>query len=58
MKNNKIKEYSRIMNQVDLSDGAKQRIAKNCARYATLNKIKSRKFTVTAVIKDKTTDRI
>lgn len=58
MKVNKIKEYSRIMSQVDISDEAKQRIAKNCARYVTLKKTKSRKFTVTAVIKEKTTDRI
>ncbi|MBQ7102130.1 MAG: hypothetical protein IKK49_03415 [Clostridia bacterium] len=58
MKVNRIREYSRVMNQVNISDGMKHRIAVNCARYTTLKKIKSRKFTVTAVIKEKTTDRI
>ena len=58
MKVNNIREYSRVMNQVNISKEAKQRIARNCARYTTLKKIKSRKFTVTAVIKEKTSDRI
>ncbi|MBR2957220.1 MAG: hypothetical protein IKC20_03115 [Clostridia bacterium] len=58
MKANKIREYSRVMNQVNISDGMKQRIARNCARYVTLQKTKEGKFTVTAVIKEKTSDRI
>lgn len=58
MKNNSIKEYRRIMQSVDLSDEAKQRITKNCAKYSTLKKIKMGKFTVTAVKKEKTTDRV
>lgn len=57
MKNNTFKHYERVMNQVDISPEAKQRIAHHCARYATLAKIKPGKFTVTAVIKDKSSDR-
>ncbi|MBQ3602760.1 MAG: hypothetical protein IJA02_02850 [Clostridia bacterium] len=57
MKANAIKDYRRVMNSVQLSDEAKQRIARNCARYATVRKIKTGNFTVTAVIKEKTTDR-
>lgn len=57
MKAKTIKDYCRVMNSVRLSDEAKQRIARNCARYATVKKIKSGKFTVTAVVKEKTTDR-
>lgn len=56
MKVNKIREYSRVMNQVSISDGMKQRIARDCARYVTLQKIQKGKFTVTAVIKE--SDRI
>ncbi len=58
MKNNSIKEYRRIMRSIALSDDAKQRIVKRCAAYSTLNKIKVGKFTVTAVKKEKTTDRV
>ncbi len=57
MKANAIKDYRRVMNSVQLSDEAKQRIVRNCARYATVRKIKTGNFTVTAVIKEKTTDR-
>lgn len=57
MKAKAIKDYRRVMNSVQLSDEAKQRITRNCARYATVKKIKSGNFTVTAVIKEKTSDR-
>lgn len=57
MKAETIKDYRRVMNSVRLSNEAKQRIAKNCAKYATVKKIKSGNFTVTAVIKEKTPDR-
>ena len=57
MKAQVIKEYRRVMNSVQLSDETKHRIARNCARYATVKKIKSGNFTVTAVIKEKTSDR-
>lgn len=57
--NNKhLKEYSRVMNCVDIDDAAKQRIIRNCARYSTLNKIKSGKFKITAVKKEKTTSNV
>lgn len=54
--NNKhLNEYKRIMSCVDVDDSVKQQIVKNCARYSTLNKIKSGKFKIIAVIKEKTT---
>lgn len=46
------------MNCVDVDDAVKQQIIKNCARQSTLQKIKSGKFKVTAVKKDKTADKI
>ena len=58
MKVNVTKEYRRVMNEVSISEEAKQRIAKNCAKYVTLMKIKNKKFTVTAEIKEHTTDRV
>ena len=54
--NNKhLNEYRRVMGYVDIEESAKQQIIKNCARYSTLNKIKSGKFRVVAIIKEKTT---
>ncbi len=54
--NNKhLNEYRRVMSYVDIEESAKQQIIKNCARYSTLNKIKSGKFRVVAIIKEKTT---
>lgn len=47
--------YKRIMNCVDVEESVKHQIVKNCARYSTLNKIKGRKFKITAVIKEKST---
>ena len=58
MKTNTVKEYRRVMCQVDISSQAKQRLAGNCARYVTLQKTRRGKFTVTAVVKEKTSDRI
>lgn len=55
VKNNTLKEYSRVMNSVEISDEAKQRIIRNCARYATSKKIKSGKFKIIAVKKKETT---
>lgn len=49
-----INEYAMLMSCVDIDDAAKQRIIKNCARYSTLKKIKSGKFKVIAVKKEKT----
>ncbi len=56
MKKKYIENYIRVMNTVDLGSEAKQRIAKNCARYSTLHKIRRGKFVITAVKSEKTTD--
>lgn len=53
MKKKYIENYIRVMNTVDLSAQAKQRIAKNCARYSTLHKIKRGKYVITAVKSEK-----
>lgn len=55
--NNKyLNEYKRVMSCVDIEESVKHRIVKNCARYSTLNKIKSGKFKIIAVTKEKTTN--
>ena len=54
--NNCIGEYKRVMNCVDIDEAAKQQIIKNCARYSTMKKIKSGKFRIIAVKKEKTAD--
>lgn len=55
--NNKhLNEYKRIMGCVDIEDSVKQQIVKNCARYSTLNKIKSGKFKIIAVKKEESTN--
>ena len=56
MKKKYIKSYTRVMSHVDMSDEAKQRIAKNCARYSTLHKIKRDRYVITAQKSEKTTD--
>ncbi len=56
MKKRYIKSYKRVMNHVDMSEEAKQRIAKNCARYSTLRKIKRGRYVITAIKSEKTTD--
>ncbi len=56
--NNVMKEYVRVMNSVDIDDSVKLQIIKNCARHSTLNRIKFRKFKITAVKKNKTADKI
>lgn len=54
--NNKhLNEYRRVMGNVDVEESVKHQIVKNCARYSTLNKIRSGKFKIVAVIKEKTT---
>ncbi len=53
-----INEYARVMNCVDMDNAAKQRIIKNCARYSTLMKIRSGKFKIIAVKKEKTTENV
>ncbi len=54
LNNQALSEYKRVMNSLDISDGAKHQIITTCARYGTLKKIKSGKFRLTAVIKEKT----
>lgn len=55
---NVLSEYARVMRCIDIDEETKQRIIKNCARRATLRKIKFGKFRLTAVKKDKTADEI
>ena len=56
MKKKYIESYIGVMGKLNLSDEARHRIAKNCARYSTLHKIKRGKFVITAVKSEKTTD--
>lgn len=53
---NSVSEYKRVMNCIDIDDAAKQQIIKNCARYSTMKKIKSGRFRIVAVKKEKTAD--
>lgn len=54
--NSQLNEFKRILNCVDVEDAVKQRIIKNCARYSTMKKIRSGKYRVIAVKKEKTTE--
>lgn len=56
MKHKHINCYVKVMKEIDIAPEAKQRIARNCARYSTLYKIKSGNFVITANRKEKTTD--
>ena len=47
--NSIVNEYKRVMNCVDVEDAVKHQIITNCARYSTLNKIRSGKFKLVAV---------
>lgn len=58
IKNQALSEYKRVMSCVDIDETAKQQIIKNCARYSTMKKIKSGKFKIVAVKKEKTTTKI
>ena len=58
MKRKYIDSYVRVMNKVTMSDEAKKCIIRNCARYSTLQKIKSGSFTITVNQKEKTTDGV
>lgn len=53
-----LNEYKRVMSCVDMDDTAKLQIIRNCARYGTLMKIKSGKFRLIAVKKEKSTENI
>ncbi len=50
--NNYRDEYIRVMKKVDVDESVKQQIIRNCARYSTLNKIRTFRFKITAVKKD------
>ncbi len=56
MKRKYIDNYVRAMKEIGLSDEAKSRICKNCARYSTLRRIKNGRFVITANRKEKTSD--
>ena len=56
--NNRINEYRRVMNCVDVDDTVKQQIITNCARYSTMKKIRAGKYKLIAVIKEQTTKNI
>ena len=59
MKNNNYRnEYIRVMGKVDVEESVKQQIIRNCARYSTLNKIRSGKYKLIAVKKEKTAEKI
>lgn len=53
-----IEKYRSIMKSVDVSPEVKQQIIENCAKYSTMKKIKSRKFTVTATKKEEVKDGV
>ncbi len=55
LNNKHLNEYKRVMGCIDIEESVKHQIVKNCARYSTLNKMKSGKFRLIAVIKEKTT---
>ena len=59
MKRKYIESYINVMNGITMSEEAKKCIIRNCARYSTLQKIKSNNsFSITANKKEKTTDGI
>ena len=58
MKRRYIDNYVRVMNGITMNEDAKKCIIRNCARYSTLQKIKSNNFSITANQKEKTTDGV
>ena len=54
--NNQLKEYRRVMDCITVDDAVKEQIIKNCALHSTLKRIKSTKYKVIAVAKEKTTE--
>ena len=55
--NNQLKDYVRVMKCIDVDDAVQNRIIKYCAGYGTLSKIKSGKYKLTAVKKEKSLDQ-
>lgn len=59
MKNRSYREeYIRVMGKIDVDDSVKQQIIRNCARYGTVNKIKSGKYKLTVVKKESMTENV
>ena len=56
IENKALKEYVRVMNNVDICQEKKQQIIRNCALYATSRRIRTRKFKITAVKKKETSE--
>lgn len=56
--NSQLNEFKRVMNCVDVENTVKQRIIKNCARYSTMKKLRSGKYRIIAVKKEKTSNNI
>lgn len=49
IKNRAIKSYIRVMDTLDVSNAKKQEIIRNCALYATSQKIKTRSYHIVSV---------
>ncbi len=56
--NNQLKEYTRVMNCIDVDDAVKQQIIKNCARYSTMKKLRAGKYKIIAVKKEKSVEEV
>ncbi len=56
--NGSLKEYVRVMNCIDADETFKKQIISNCARLSTLSKIKTGKYKLIAVSKNKSSERI
>ncbi len=55
---NQLKEYTRVMNCIDVDDAVKQQIIKNCARYSTMKKLRAGKYKIVAVKKEQGVEEI
>lgn len=53
-----IEKYRRVMRNIDVSPEVKHQIIETCAKYSTFKKIKSKRFTITAVKKDNVKDGV
>ncbi|MBR6784709.1 MAG: hypothetical protein IKM25_00495 [Clostridia bacterium] len=56
IENKALKEYVRVMNNVDICEDKKQQIIRNCALYATSRRIRTRRYKITAVKKKETNE--
>ena len=53
-----IEKYRSVMKNVDVSPEVKLQIIETCAKYSTFRKIKSKRFTVTAIKKENVEDGV